>query len=73
MISPYISIIGFGEVERMSLANIIADGIEDAKTRHCLMAQTASFVVIPMGSSPPLRMRRCLEAASDLTRSETGS
>ena len=33
MISPYISIIGFGEVERMSLANIIADGIEDAKTR----------------------------------------
>ena len=33
MISPYISIIGFGEVERMSLANIIADGIKDAKTR----------------------------------------
>ena len=33
MISPYISIIGFGEVERMSLADITADGIEDAKTR----------------------------------------
>ena len=31
MISPYISIIGFGKVERMSLADITADGIEDAK------------------------------------------
>ena len=73
MVSPYISIIGFGEVELMSLADITADGIEGAKPAHCLMARTVSFVVIPMGSLPPLRMRHCLEAVSDLTHSEPGS
>jgi len=73
MVSPYISIIGFGEVERMSLADITADGIEDAKPAHCLMARTASFVVILMGSYHRFACATVLEAVSDLTHSEPGS